>query len=131
MALKLNLVLVEACKVNRMVNSFFLTLETIYCFFAQPMNQEAFKKSFLPLQKVLTEISQSSNRKFIEDAGLLNVLKSARFCICLFIFHDVLRTIHVVYKSLQAGDITLLSAKTCVENMIHVFKTMRTGAKLG
>ena len=33
MAHKLNLVLVEACKVNRMVNSFFLTLETIYCFF--------------------------------------------------------------------------------------------------
>ena len=29
MAHKLNLVLVEACKVNRMVNSFFLTLETI------------------------------------------------------------------------------------------------------
>ena len=27
---KLNLVLVEACKVNQMVNSFFLTLETIY-----------------------------------------------------------------------------------------------------
>ena len=62
-------------------------------------------------------------------AGLLNVLKSARFCICLIIFHDVLRTIHVVYKSLQARDITLFSAKTCVENMIHVFKTMRTGAK--
>ena len=45
MAHKLNLVLVEACKVNRMVNSFFLTLETIYCFFAQPMNHEAFKEA--------------------------------------------------------------------------------------
>ena len=143
-----------------MVNSFFLTLETIYCFFAQPMNHEAFKeaqrslgdkseigmisdtrwacrcknvasskKSFLPLLKVLTELSQPFNRKFIEAAGLLNVLKSARFCICLIIFHDVLRTIHVVHKSLQASDITLFSAKTCVKNMIHVFKTMRTGAK--
>ena len=37
MAHKLNLVLVEACKVNQMVNLFFLTLETIYCFFAQPI----------------------------------------------------------------------------------------------
>ena len=140
-----------------MVNSFFLTLETIYCFFAQPMNHEAFKeaqkslgvkskidmisdtrwacryknvaslkKSFLPLLKVLTEPSQPSNWKFIEAAGLFNVL---RFCICLIIFHYVLRTIHAVHKSLQAGDITLFSAKTCVENMIHVFKTMRTGAK--
>ena len=45
MALMLNLVLVEACKVNRMVNSFFLTSETIYCFFAQPMNHEAFKEA--------------------------------------------------------------------------------------
>ena len=129
---KLNLVLVYACKVNRMVNSFFLTLETIYCFFAQPMNHEAFKeaqrslgvkskigmisdtcwacryknvvyfkKSFLSLLKVLTELSQPSNRKFIEAAGLLNVLKSAKFCICLIIFHDVLRTIHVVHKSLK------------------------------
>ena len=33
MAHKLNLVSVEACKVNQMVNSFFLTLKTIYCFF--------------------------------------------------------------------------------------------------
>ena len=87
-----------------MVNSFFLTLETIYCFFAQPMNHKAFKegqrslgvksetgmisdirracryknvaslkKSFLPLLKVLTELSQPSSRKFIEAAGLLNV----------------------------------------------------------
>ena len=87
------------------------------------------KKSFLPLLKVLTEISQPSNRKFIEAAGLLNVLKSARFCICLIIFHDVLRIIHVIHKSLQSSDITLFSAKICVENMIHVFKTMRTGAK--
>ena len=45
MARKLNLVLVEACKVSRMVDLFFLTLETIYCFFAQPMNHEAFKKA--------------------------------------------------------------------------------------
>ena len=45
MAHKLNLVLVEACKVNGMVNSFILTLETIYCFFAQPMIHEAFKKA--------------------------------------------------------------------------------------
>ena len=45
MAHKLNLILVEAFKVNRMVNSFFLTLETIYCFFAQPMNHEAFKEA--------------------------------------------------------------------------------------
>ena len=87
------------------------------------------KKSYLPLLKVLTELSQTCNRNFIEAAGLLNVLKSARFCICLIIFHDVLRTIHVVHKSLQASDITLFSAITCVENMIHVFKTMRTGAK--
>ena len=88
MAHKLNLVFVETCKVNQMVNSFFLTWETIYCFFAQPMNYEAFKedqrsllvkseigiisdtrwvcryknvaslkKSFLPLLKVLTELS--------------------------------------------------------------------------
>ena len=143
-----------------MVNSFFLTLETIYCFFAQPMNHEAFKevqrslgvkskidmisdtrwacryknvaslkKSFLPLLKVLTEPLQPTNRKFIEAACLFDVLKSTRFCICLIIFHYVLRTIHVVHKSLQAGDITLFSAKTCLENMIHVFKTMRTGAK--
>ena len=114
---ELNLVLVEACKVNQIVNSFFLTLETIYCVFAQPMNHEAFieaqrslgvkseigvindtrwacryknvaslKKSFLPLLKVLTELSQPSNRKFIEAAGFLNVLKSARFCVCLIIF---------------------------------------------
>ena len=152
MSHKLNLVLVEACKVNRMVNSFFLTLKTIYCFFAQPMDHEAFKeaqrslgvkseigmisdtrwacryknvaslkKSFLPWLKVLTELSQPTNRKFIEAAGLLKVLKSARFCICLIIFNDVLRTIHVVHKSLQASDITLFSAKTCVKNMIHVF----------
>ena len=92
-------------------------------------NLASLKKSFLPLLKVLTELSQPCNRKFIEAAGLLNVLKSARFCICLIIFHDVLRTIHVVHKSLQASDITLFSAITCVENMIHVFKTMRTGAK--
>ena len=92
-------------------------------------NVASLKKSFLPLLKVLTELSQPSSRKFIEAAGLLNVLKSARFCICLIIFHDVLRTIHVVHKSLQASDITLFSAKTCVKNMIHVFKTMRTGAK--
>ena len=45
MAHKLNLVLVEACKVNGMVNSFILTLETIYCFFALPMIHEAFKKA--------------------------------------------------------------------------------------
>ena len=45
MAHKLNLVLVEVCKVNRTVNSFFLTLETIYCFFAQPMKNEAFKEA--------------------------------------------------------------------------------------
>ena len=37
MAHKLNLVLVEACKVNRIVNSFFLTLETIYCFFSHSL----------------------------------------------------------------------------------------------
>ena len=37
MAHKLNLVLIEACKVNRRVNSFFLNLETIYSFFAQPI----------------------------------------------------------------------------------------------
>ena len=92
-------------------------------------NAASLKKSFLPLLKVLTELSQPSNRKFFEAAGLLNVLKSARFCICLIIFYDVLRTIHVVHKSLQAGDITLFSAKTCVENMIHVFKTMKTCAK--
>ena len=79
--------------------------------------------------KVLTELSQPSNRKFIEASGLLNVLKSARFSISLIIFHDVLRTTHVAHKSLQASDITLFSAKTCVENMIHVFKTMKTGAK--
>ena len=78
---------------------------------------------------MLTELSQPSNRKFIEAAGLLNVLKSARFCICLIIFHDVLRTIHVVHKSLQASNITLFSAKTCVENMMRVFKTMRACAK--
>ena len=92
-------------------------------------NVASLKKSFLLLLKVLTELSQPSNRKFIEAAGLLNVSKTARFCICLIIFHNVLRTIHVVHKSLQASDITLFSAKTCVENMIHVFKTMRTGAK--
>ena len=92
-------------------------------------NVTSLKKSFLPLLKVLTELSQPSNRKFIEAAGLLNVLKSARFCICLIIFYDVLRTIHVVHKSLQASDITLFSTKTCVEKMIQVFKTIRTGAK--
>ena len=92
-------------------------------------NVASLKKLFLPLLKVLTELSQPSNRKFIEAASLHNVLKNARFCICLIIFHDILRTIHVVHKSLQASDITLFSAKTCVENMIHVFKTMRTGAK--
>ena len=92
-------------------------------------NVASLKKSFLPLLKVLTELSQPSNRKFIEAASLLNVLKTARFCICLIIFYDVLRTFHVVHKSLQASDITLFSAKTWVENMIHVFKTMRTGAK--
>ena len=105
MAHKLNLVLVEACKVNRMVSSLFLTLKTIYRFFAQPMNHEAYeeaqrslgvkseismmsdtrwacryknveslKKSFLPLLKVLTELSQPSNQKFIKAASLLNVL---------------------------------------------------------
>ena len=80
---------------------------------------------------MLTELSQLSNQKFIEAAGLLNVLKSARFYICLIIFRDVLglRTIHVVHKSLQASDITPILSRTCVENMIHVFKTMRTDAK--
>ena len=92
-------------------------------------NVASLKKSFLPLLNVLTEVSQPSNRIFIKAAGLLNVLKSARFYICLILFHDVLRTIHVVHKSLQASDVTLSSAKTCVENMIHVFETMRTGAK--
>ena len=89
-----------------MIDSFFSTLETIYCFFAQPMNHEAFKeaqkslgvrseidmisdtcwacryknvaslkKSFLPLLKVLTELSQPSNRKFIKAAGLLKKRK--------------------------------------------------------
>ena len=160
MAHELNLVSVEACKVNRIVNSFYLNLETIYCFFRTALNHEAFKepqrslgvkseigmisdtrwtyryknvaslkKSFLPLLKVLTKLSRPSNRKCIEAADILNVLKSPRFCICLIIFHDVLRTIHVIHKSLRASDITLFSAKTCVKNMIHVFKTMRTGAK--
>ena len=92
-------------------------------------NVASLKKLFLPLLKVLTELSQPSNRKFIEAAALFNVLKSTRFCIYLIIFHNVLRTIHEVHKNLQASDITLFSAKTCVENMIHVFKTMRTGAK--
>ena len=68
-------------------------------------NVASLKKSFLPLLKVLTELSQPSNRKFIEAASLLNVLKTARFCICLIIFYDVLRTIHVVHKNLQASDI--------------------------
>ena len=72
-------------------------------------NVASLKKSFLPMLKVLTELSQPPNRKFIEATGLLNVLKSARFCIYLIIFHDVLRTIHVVHKSLQASDITFLS----------------------
>ena len=45
MAHKLNLVLVEACKVNRKVKTFFLTLKTIYCFFKQPMNHEAVKEA--------------------------------------------------------------------------------------
>ena len=74
-------------------------------------NVASLKKSFLPLLKALTELSQPYNRKFIKAAGLLNVLESARFCICLIIFHNVLRTIHVVHKSLQANNITLFSAK--------------------
>ena len=45
MAHKLNLVLVEACKVNRMVNSFFLNFGNYLLFFAQPMNHEAFKEA--------------------------------------------------------------------------------------
>ena len=117
MAHKLNLVLVEACKVNRMVNSFFFTLKTIYCFFAQSMNNETFKeaqrslgdkseivmisdtrwacryKNAASLKKsycLCRKLSQPSNRKFIEAAGLFNVLKSARFNICFIIFHDLL-----------------------------------------
>ena len=44
MAHKLNLVLVEACKANRTANTFFLTLETFYSFFSQPINHAAFKQ---------------------------------------------------------------------------------------
>ena len=62
MAHKLNLVLVEACKVNRMVISFFLTLEIIYCFFAQPMNHKAFKEAQRSLE-VKSEIGMISDTR--------------------------------------------------------------------
>ena len=61
-ARKLNLVLVQACKVNRMVNSFLLTLETMYCFFAQPMNHEALKEAQKSLE-VKSEIGMISNTR--------------------------------------------------------------------
>ena len=63
MAHKLNLVLVGACKVNQMVNSFFLTLETIYCFFAQPINHEAFKEAQRSLG-VKSEIGMISDTRW-------------------------------------------------------------------
>ena len=53
MAYKLNLVLVEACKVNRMVKSFFLTLETIIVFSHSLRTMKRSKK----LREVL-ELSQ-------------------------------------------------------------------------
>ena len=62
MAPKLTLVLVEACKVNRMVNSFFFTLETFYCFFAQPINH-AFKEAQRSLE-VKSEIGMISDTRW-------------------------------------------------------------------
>ena len=41
-------------------------------------NVTSLKKLFQPLLKVLTELSQPSDRKFIEAAGLLNVLKKRK-----------------------------------------------------
>lgn len=45
MAHKLNLILVDACKANRTAMGFFLTLESLYTFFAQPGTHHAYKQA--------------------------------------------------------------------------------------
>ena len=42
MAHRLNLVLVDACKVTRHAAVFFLVLESLYCFFSRPGNHKKF-----------------------------------------------------------------------------------------
>lgn len=63
MAHKLNLLLVEACKVNRVASGFFCVMESLYTFFGQPGTHHA----FLQMQKQLgvkAELSALSDTRW-------------------------------------------------------------------
>ncbi|XP_034065942.1 zinc finger MYM-type protein 1-like isoform X1 [Gymnodraco acuticeps] len=61
MAHKLNLVLVDACKSNHTAMGFFLTLESLYTFFAQPGTHHAYKQrqNELGVKAELTALSDT------------------------------------------------------------------------
>ncbi|XP_057187757.1 zinc finger MYM-type protein 1-like [Triplophysa rosa] len=63
MAHKLNLVLVDACKVNRTANTFFHIIESLYAFFSQPGTHHAYQKHQKELG-VKAELTALSNTRW-------------------------------------------------------------------
>ena len=64
LAHKLNLVLVQACKVNRMAVAFFNTIEQLYKFFANPSSHEIFLNMQNTLGLKVKEIGQLSDTRW-------------------------------------------------------------------
>lgn len=64
MAHRMNLVLVESCKVTRHAQAFFGILESLYCFFARPNNHEKFKIAQTAMGIQPLELTQLSDTRW-------------------------------------------------------------------
>ena len=76
LAHKLNLVLVQACKVNRMAVAFFNTIEQLYKFFANPSSHEIFLNMQNTLGLKVKEIGQLSDTRWACRWKSVEALKS-------------------------------------------------------
>ncbi|KAI4799586.1 hypothetical protein KUCAC02_016835 [Chaenocephalus aceratus] len=118
---------------------FFLTLESLYTFFAQPGTHHAYKRrqNELGVKVEFTALSDTrwtSRGKNVsckihyqgpEASGLLNAVRSADHCVSLIIVHQLLSVVHVAHKALQGKETTLSKAASVIESMMKCFENMR------
>ena len=78
----------------------------------------AIKTQYSAILKSLEVLSDPAETRSVEATGIARQMQDPSFVICLIIFADFLRNIHVVHKALQSKDMTLAKASSMI-NKLH------------
>uniref|UniRef100_H3ADU5 TTF-type domain-containing protein n=1 Tax=Latimeria chalumnae TaxID=7897 RepID=H3ADU5_LATCH len=146
MAHKLNLVLVDACKINRTASGFFSIMESLYCYFSMPGHHKLFRDVQRSLGIKPIELTSLSDTRWAcrwrNVSACKSTLKAIIQCLnelsqpgtsgllqqvqkCLVVFDHLLSLIQVAHKALQAKKATVSSAAKVVTSTTTTLENMR------